>query len=158
MTALELAVRAALGKLMVAFRQDIEDVDQTVAVYIDALRDLDPIDISGGTQRTIRGERFFPRPAILRGYAMEERTARTVTVRPIAVHDDTLCSLCGSTKRWLRPVQQPEPDPRHWTQAAINRGEAKAHAYSRDEVQHEYDCPLRRPDQPGAATLTRDAA
>jgi hypothetical protein len=47
-------------------------------------------------------------------------------------------------------VQQPEPDPKHWTDAAIRRGDATPRAYKRDEVRHEYDCPLKRPDQPGA--------
>jgi hypothetical protein len=150
MTALEQAVRVALAKLITAFGEKIENTDQSTAVYVDALRDLEPLDIEGGVRRAIRAERFFPRPAVLRTYALEERTGRTVTVRPISKDEDTLCSLCGAKGRWLRDVQQPDPDPKFWTDAAIRRGDATPRAYKRDEVRHEYDCPLKRPDQPGA--------
>jgi hypothetical protein len=150
MTGLEVAVRRALLKLVTAFGQKIDDAEETILVYVEALRDLEPLDVDGGTQRAIRGERFFPRPSILRAYALEERTARTVHIRPITQDEDTLCSLCGAKNRWLRDVQQPDPDPKFWTDAAIRRGDATPRAYKRDEVRHEYDCPLKRPDQPGA--------
>jgi hypothetical protein len=150
MKPIEAAVRRALLKLVTAFGQKIEDTDETVAVYLETLLDLDPLDVDGGAQRAIRSERFFPRPSILRAFALEERTARTVTIRPLVHATDTLCSLCGSTKRWLRTVQQPEPDLKYWTERAIARGEATPRSYQRDEVLHEYDCPLRRPDQAGA--------
>lgn len=132
MTALELAVRKALAKMMTAFRQDIEDVDETALVYLEALRDLDPIDIDGGTTRAIRAERYFPRPSILRAFALEERTARTVMVRPLAyTGEDILCSQCGATSLWDREVTN-------------DRG-----TFFRFEVTHRYECPLKRTDQPG---------
>lgn len=140
MTAIELAVRKALAKLMTAFRQDIEETDETALVYLEALRDLEPLDIDGGVVRVIRGERYFPRPAILRAYALEERTARTVMVRPL-IHsgDDILCSLCGATGVWLRSVTN-------------DRG-----TFERIETSHKYECPVKREDQP-SLVLTKGAA
>jgi hypothetical protein len=151
MNPLEAAVRKALAKLVATLGHKLEgDPEQTVFGYLEAMLDLEPLDIEGGVKRAIRAERYFPRPAVLRAYALEERTARTVTIRPLVHATDTLCSLCGSTKRWLRTVQQPEPDLKYWTERAIARGEATPRSYQRDEVLHEYDCPLRRPDQAGA--------
>jgi hypothetical protein len=54
-----------------------------------------------------------------------------VMVRPL-IHTglDVLCSQCGATGVWLRHVD--------------GRG-----GIERIEVQHRYDCPLKRKDQPG---------
>jgi hypothetical protein len=133
MNPLELAVRKSMAKLVTAFGQKVDDADETVFVYLEALRDLEPLDIEGGTARAIRAERYFPRPSILRSFALEERTARTVMVRPL-IHtgEDILCSQCGSTSVWLRFVDV--------------RG-----GIERIEVSHRHGCPLRRTDQPGVS-------
>jgi hypothetical protein len=157
MTALELAVRKAMAKLVTAFGQKIEDTDETLLVYLEALRDLDSLDIDGGVTRAIRAERYFPRPSILRAYALEERTARTVTVRAPRAESDALCPLCGTTKLWDRTVQQPDPDPKYFTPRVIESGEFKAKTLLRPEIEHRWECPLRRADQP-SLTLTRGAA
>lgn len=142
MSPLEQAVRRALAKLMTAFpNREIASIDQTVAVYLDVVRDVDPIDVDGGVVRAIRSEaRYFPTPATLRGYAMEERTARTVMVRPLVhIGEDVLCTLCGATKLWDRQVENA-------------RG-----TFFRYEVLHASHCALRRPDQ-GMMTITMGAA
>jgi hypothetical protein len=158
MNPLEIAVRKSLAKLVTALGDKLENPEESVFVYLEALRDLEPLDIEGGASRAIRAERFFPRPAVLRAYALEERTGRTVSVRPITQDEGTLCSLCGSKSRWLRDVQQPDPDPKHWTEAAIRRGDATPRAYQRDEVRHDHGCPLKREDQPSQYAVTRGAA
>ena len=158
MSPLELAVRKALAKLALAFGDKLENAEESLFVYLESVRDLEPLDIDGGVSRAIRAEKFFPRPAVLRAYALEERTARTVNVRPLRFQgDDVLCALCGATRVWVRRHQQPDPDPKYFTQRVINSGQHAAKLVERTEIDHKIDCPIKRPDQP-ALILTKGAA
>lgn len=147
MTAIEEAVRAALGKLIIAFEHEVADVDATVAVFTEAMRDLAPLDIQGAATRVIRGERYFPRPSIFRGHALEEQMARTVWAQPYSAGDDRICPFCSAEGYWLRGVQQPDPDPRFWPARVIESGGAKPSFVERIEVLHDYGCKLRHRDQ-----------
>jgi len=157
MNPLEIAVRRGLLKLVTAFGQKLDDTDETLLVYLEALRDLDPIDIDGGVTRAIRAERYFPRPSILRAYALEERTARSVHIVPIRQNEETKCPLCGATRLWMRKVTTPAPDPKYFTQRAINSGAFVSRELERAEIEHRLECPMRRTDQP-ALILTKGAA
>jgi len=156
---LEVAIKKALLKLMTAFpNRDIANIDETVLVYYEACTDLDPLDIEGGVVRAIRSEgRYFPSPAVLRAYALEERTARSVHIRPVQQNEETKCPLCGATRLWLRKVTTPAPDPKYFTQRAINSGAFVSRELERAEIEHRLECPIRRPDQP-ALILTKGAA
>lgn len=147
MTAIEQAVRAALDKLVLAFEHEIADVDGTVSVFVEALRDMAPLDIEGAVTRVIRTERYFPRPAILRGHALEEQLARTVWVDPNAAKEDRICALCGAEGYWLRGVQPPPPDEKQWTARAIESGTAAPVYAERIEILHDYGCPIRHRGQ-----------
>lgn len=139
--ALEPAVRRALAKFVIALGNKLEgSIDESVEVYLTAVSDLEHFDIDGAVPRIIRGEKFFPKPAVLRAYALEERIARTVMVRPLVyTGEDIQCSACGATKLWGREV----------TNA---RG-----TFFRYEVLHASHCHLRRADQ-GMLTITMGAA
>lgn len=156
MTAIEEAVRAALGKLTIAFEHELSDLEGTVIVFTEALRDLAPLDIEGAVVRVIRTERFFPRPAILRGHALEEQMARTVWAPK--VEDDSCCPLCGAKGFWLRGVQQPEPDERWWAKRVRENGDAAPRFHERIEVMHTFLCPIRHREQPLGVTGPRAVA
>jgi hypothetical protein len=147
MTAIEEAVRSALGKLTIAFEHELPDLESTVAVFTEALRDLAPLDIDGATTRVIRTERYFPRPAILRGHALEEQLARTVWVAPYIAGDDRICPLCGADGYWLRGFQQPDRDESKVPKKVLDAGEHKGRFVERIEVLHDYACRLRHPAQ-----------
>jgi hypothetical protein len=148
MNDLERSVRQGLFQLVVAFRKDLEEAEASVVVYTEAMRDLEPQYVDDGVCRAIRSERFFPPPAVLRAYALEARTARTATVRPIAQSDDPKCALCGATRIWLRELQTPDPDPRYFSAKAIDSGIFASRRIQRVEIEHKTSCSLKREDQP----------
>jgi hypothetical protein len=156
MTAIDEAIRSALGKLQIAFEHDLSDVEGTIAVFTEALRDMAPLDIEGAVVRVIRNERYFPRPSILRGHALEEQLARTVWVTEKRDQEDRVCSLCGAQGYWLRGVQQPEPDPRWWPARLIENGTAAPRYVERLEILHSFTCPIRHRDQ--GISITTNAA
>jgi hypothetical protein len=156
MTAIDEAVRAALGKLQIAFEHELSDLDGTIAVFTEALRDMAPLDIEGAVTRVIRTERYFPRPAVLRGHALEEQLARTVWVTPYQAGEDRICPFCRAEGYWLRGIQQPDPDPRFWPKRLIEDGTAAPRYVERIEVLHDYGCRLRNRDQ--GVGITTNAA
>jgi hypothetical protein len=147
MTAVEGAVRAALGKLTIAFEHELSDLEGTVSVFVEALRDMAPLDIDGATTRVIRTERYFPRPAILRGHALEEQLARAVWVAPYNSGDDRMCPFCSADGYWLRGFQQPDRNPEKIPKRVVDSGEYKGQYVERIEVLHDYTCRLRHPAQ-----------
>jgi hypothetical protein len=154
-TTLKDAVRDALAKLCIAFDHKLDDPEASIDVYAEALRDLAPIDIERGAIRVIREEpRFFPKPAMLRQHAVEERTARTAWTAWLPPTDadagDSHCPVCGATKFWGRVVEVPPPDPRYFTARAAARFPART--ITRTEVLHRPGCKLRRADQPAYLT------
>ena len=91
MTAVETAIRSALGRLTIAFEHELVDLEGTVSVWLEALRDMAPLDIDGAVTRVIRNEGYFPRPAVVRGHALEEQLARTVWVAPYTPGEERIC-------------------------------------------------------------------
>lgn len=152
------AVSQALDTLIMAYDQDVRDVDGLTDIYATALGDLVGLDILAGAAAVVKAERFFPRPATLRRYAVEAREARVLATEPQARRDPEACRFCGATGVWFRAVRPSPPDPARYrthraheaaARAALAAAEARsATQIERAEAVHRPGCPLRHPDQP----------
>lgn len=102
------AMLAQLARLAVAFGRQPHhgEPEQVAAVYAGALTGVSPDALERGVDAAIREERFFPRPAILRRYALEAQHSIQHTEYREADHGDR-CQQCG-THRWYAGFSLPD--------------------------------------------------
>src|SRR5688500_1153358 len=89
------ALIVALRDLARACKKNPDEAADSLDIYERVLRDFLPEAVALGAERCLEEERFFPVPATLRKYVLEQHqrlvSKRSAVVPAAAEHDGTVC-------------------------------------------------------------------